>query len=299
MYETRRRGDGGGIEDRSPCLGVSAAKKRSAGWIAARTRKKSNVTPLLAVAPIGARKRFAEVGEFLRFFAAKLPTPLVPVTGFPICIPSQALSSFARSHDFHFNQAGADSGEAISMKRLDRLIQRARIRMALRFIHGRVRVIDIGAHRGELFTALGSRLEEGFGIEPLLAEKRGAARYSIVGGFFPESRPDREAYWDVVTMLAVLEHIPQVAQSSVAGACERLLRKGGRVIVTVPAPAVDRILGILKRMRLIDGMSLEEHYGFNPGDTVRIFTDAGLCLVDHRHFQFGLNNVYVFEKKSA
>jgi SAM-dependent methyltransferase len=183
------------------------------------------------------------------------------------------------------------------MRTIDRLLQRARIRACLPWIKGCTRVIDVGAHQGELFRALGSRLESGFGIEPLVSKPVVGDRYVIQPGLFPQAAPDAPGSWDAVTMLAVLEHIPAGGQAAVAEACHRLLRTGGRVVITVPSPAVDRILAVLKALRLIDGMSLEEHYGFRPGDTERIFPAPRFALVCRRHFQFGLNNLFVFEKR--
>jgi hypothetical protein len=74
-----------------------------------------------------------------------------------------------------------------------------------------------------------------------------------------------------------------------------LLKPKGRVIVTVPSPQVDYILEILLKLKLIDGMSLEEHYGFKPSDTEIIFS-KGFKLIKKKKFQLGLNNLYVFEK---
>lgn len=181
------------------------------------------------------------------------------------------------------------------MRIIDRILQSWRIRHAIRFLAKNVRVIDIGAHQGELFHALGGRLKEGFGVEPLLGVRITASNYIIEKGFFPIVKPDTSD-WDAITMLAVLEHIPPPDQIPLAEACHNLLRTGGHLIITVPSPAVDHILAILKYFRLIDGMSLEEHYGFSPRETTTIFERAGFKLLDHSRFQFGLNHVFVFEK---
>lgn len=181
------------------------------------------------------------------------------------------------------------------MTGLDRFIQRWRMRQAMRFIPARARLIDIGAHEGELFRALGHGLERGFGIEPLARLELRAERFTVRPGFFPATRP-AEGNWDAVTMLAVLEHIPTAEQPALATACHELLRPGGRVIVTVPAQAVDHILAVLRFLRLIDGMSLEEHYGFEPEDTPRIFAEPHFRLVHRSRFQAGLNHLFVFER---
>jgi len=183
------------------------------------------------------------------------------------------------------------------MTGLDRFIQRWRMRQALRFLPGRAaRVVDIGAHEGELFRALGDRLERGFGVEPLRRTSLAEGRFTVEPGFFPATRP-AEGGWDAVTMLAVLEHVPRDQQAALAAACHAVLRPGGRVIITVPAPAVDAILAVLRALRLVHGMSLEEHYGFEPADTVRIFAPPAFRLVHQSRFQLGLNHLFVFERE--
>lgn len=181
------------------------------------------------------------------------------------------------------------------MTRLDRFIQRWRIRRAVALLPPKARVVDIGAHEGELFALLGDRLGEGFGIEPLLAKPIESARYQVRPGFFPTVQPSNPG-WDAVTMLAVLEHIPPAEQVRIAEACAKLLKPGGRVIITVPSPAVDLILNALRTLRLIDGMSLEQHYGYKPADTLRLFAAPHFRLFQRRTFQFGLNHLFVFER---
>ncbi len=181
------------------------------------------------------------------------------------------------------------------MKALDRFIQRWRINQARRFIPDQARVIDVGAHEGELFEALGEKLQWGYGVEPLCAAARLRDKYMVVPGYFPAQRPP-EGSWDAVTLLAVLEHVPTSEQPALAAACHEVLKPGGRVIITVPAKAVDHILAALRFLRLIDGMSLEEHYGFEPADTLRIFAAPQFRLLHRSRFQGGLNHLFVFER---
>ena len=183
------------------------------------------------------------------------------------------------------------------MKAIDRLLQRWRIRVASRAIPGRVSLIDVGAHDGEMFRFLGPRLVKGFGIDPLLTAKVESQTYSLHPGFFPDVRP-RSGDWDVISMLAVLEHIPRYQQEDLAKSCWEMLRPGGRLVITVPSPFVDRLLCILRCLKLIDGMSLEEHFGFQPSDTRLIFHEPQFSLILHKRFQLGLNHLFVFAKSN-
>jgi SAM-dependent methyltransferase len=182
------------------------------------------------------------------------------------------------------------------MRYLDRLLQSWRIQKARRFLNDSVRVIDVGAHRGELFRTLGNGLQEGFGIEPLIKAAIETGTYTIWPGVFPRIRPD-EGDWDAVTMLAVLEHIPRAEHAGLVGACHELLKVGGRVIITVPGRIVDYILSVLELVRLIDGMSLEEHTRFEPDECARLFSKPRFKLLRHERFELGLNHLYVFEKQ--
>ena len=99
-----------------------------------------------------------------------------------------------------------------------------------------------------------------------------------------------------VTMLAVLEHIPAGQQKPIIRMIFDLILPGGLVILTVPSKKTDLLLRPLKRMGIIRGMSLEEHYGFDPADTKILFEEAGFSLIKRQTFQAGLNNLFVFKK---
>jgi SAM-dependent methyltransferase len=182
------------------------------------------------------------------------------------------------------------------MKFLDRVLQRWRISKAAAFIESGSRVLDLACADGALFRQLDGRIRDGMGIDPVLKANTQVGRFPLIAGWFPKDMPQTEPF-DVITMLAVLEHIPDDQAGPVAHECARRLKPRGRLVITVPSSAVDQILKVLLFFRLIEGMSLEQHHGFDVRRTTEIFGKAGLALKCHRKFQLGLNNLFVFEKR--
>jgi 2-polyprenyl-3-methyl-5-hydroxy-6-metoxy-1,4-benzoquinol methylase len=172
---------------------------------------------------------------------------------------------------------------------LDRFIQRVRIRKALPHIPAGGRLLDIGCADGSLIRAATGRVRDAVGIDP-----DAPAGSGLVRGSFPRDLRDRGPY-DVIALLAVFEHVPDGERSAFVAACRDLLRAGGRVVVTVPAPLVDRIIDVLRRLRLVHGMDIEAHHGYQPEETPAYFASAGLRLVTHERFELGLNHLFVFE----
>jgi SAM-dependent methyltransferase len=155
------------------------------------------------------------------------------------------------------------------------------------------RVLDVGCHQGEFLDRLEGRIGPSVGYDPL-AVPRDDGRVRLVRGLFgrPNDLPD--GGFDAVVMLAVLEHVPD--KDPLAVEFFRVLAPGGRVIITVPSPRVDAIIHTMVRLGLADGMSLEEHHGFQPEDVPTLFARHGFELERHRRFQLGLNHLFVFRK---
>jgi 2-polyprenyl-3-methyl-5-hydroxy-6-metoxy-1,4-benzoquinol methylase len=181
------------------------------------------------------------------------------------------------------------------VKALDRVLQRWRIGVVASWIPQGARVLDVGCADGALFDALRHRIAGGVGIDPDTPATELRPGVRLVRGAFPGDAPDER--FDAITMLAVIEHLPESSYEAVGQAAARLLRDGGRLIATIPEPAVDRIVALLQRLRLAEGMSLHEHHGFQTNGTRAIFEPAGFRLITHRRFQLGLNNLFVFERR--
>lgn len=179
---------------------------------------------------------------------------------------------------------------------LDRFIQSRRMKAAGRFIKPTDRVLDVGCDDGALFKSV-KCADDSVGIDPdLVPELRSDTRHFVKGLFPDDLRPEMRRPFDACAMLAVMEHIPPDAQKTLAVDIAGYLQPGGRVIITVPSPAVDHILYALRVLRLVHAATLEQHYGFDPARTAEPFEAAGLRLLHRSKFQLGLNNLFVLEK---
>jgi len=183
------------------------------------------------------------------------------------------------------------------MTRIDCWLQSWRIAKAGKFLKPGDRVLDIGSADGRLFQRLRGLSPASMGIDPTLPASRRAGEIMLVAGYFPKDMPEVEPF-DAITMLAVIEHFPEAALPELAAGCARFLKPGGHLVITVPSAAVDHILHALRTLRLIHGMSLEEHHGFDAGQTPAIFSGPNFQLVARRKFQLGLNNLFVFQRIS-
>jgi SAM-dependent methyltransferase len=181
------------------------------------------------------------------------------------------------------------------LKPIDRLLRRLRFATAGPFVPLGSRVLDIGCADGALFRYLGARASGGVGLDPTLRRPVDRGTYRLLPSAFPRDVEDLGSF-DVITMLATLEHIPEGQWSGLRAQSLALLRPGGRLVITVPSPAVDRILHVLLRLRLIQGMGVHEHHGFDPSDTQRIFPSPDFRLIRQHRFQLGLNNLFVLER---
>ncbi len=104
--------------------------------------------------------------------------------------------------------------------------------------------------------------------------------------------PLPDAHLDAVTMLAVVEHLDPAGLVVLFGEIRRVLRPGGRLVVTTPAAWSDGLLRVLARLRLVSAEEIEEHvFAYTQPLLGWYFGRAGFAMERLRfgYFELGLN----------
>lgn len=101
--------------------------------------------------------------------------------------------------------------------------------------------------------------------------------------------------FDVVTMLAVLEHLEKPFE--IAKEIFRVLKPGGKLVLTVPSKYSKPILELLAYLHMVDSNEIRDHKRyFNKCDIKELFESVGFIIERHKYFQFGMNNFCVLMK---
>ncbi len=157
-------------------------------------------------------------------------------------------------------------------------------------------VLDVGCADGALFRQASSQVKSGIGIDPDEPSNWPAGPYEFRQGRFPEALNPADRF-DAITMLAVIEHVPDEIRKKWFETVRAVLKPGGRIIITVPAPLVDRLLDIGIRLHLLHGMDAESHHGFDPHIVAEELSTPLMRLLRDSRFEMGLNHLYVFERR--
>jgi SAM-dependent methyltransferase len=105
--------------------------------------------------------------------------------------------------------------------------------------------------------------------------------------------------FDVVTMLAVFEHIEKQVMKRLLEEIRRVLKPEGIVVITTPAPWTDRLLKILGWLRLVSSEEVKEHVHIAGYKTmIELFQSAGFerSCIRHGTFMICMNTWTVGEK---
>jgi len=114
-----------------------------------------------------------------------------------------------------------------------------------------------------------------------------------------ESLPYDSETFDVVTMMAVLEHVSH--PKAVIVEIFRILKPGGRLVLTVPSNAAKPVLEFLAfRLGIVSAAEIRDHKCYYNKELLRqLLADTGLVMEAHHYFELGMNNFVVCAKQGT
>jgi 2-polyprenyl-3-methyl-5-hydroxy-6-metoxy-1,4-benzoquinol methylase len=152
-------------------------------------------------------------------------------------------------------------------------------------------LLDVGCGvEAKLLRELEPHIEKGVGID-FKAPRVHTAKIQTIVATLDDKLPFETGSFDVVTMLAVLEHLekPDEMLREIA----RVLRVGGGLILTVPSKYAQPVLEFLAfRIGLVNADEIRDHKRyFNREDLCAAVAATGLLNVEqHKYFQWRFNN---------
>jgi SAM-dependent methyltransferase len=114
-----------------------------------------------------------------------------------------------------------------------------------------------------------------------------------------ERLPYNDNMFEIVTMLAVYEHIEPSRLPSLMNEIHRVLKPGGFYILTTPAAWTDRLLRFLAKIGIVSSEEIDEHkdaYTFAKIQGIFDKSQFQGCQVRYGYFELFMNLYAIIEK---
>ena len=179
---------------------------------------------------------------------------------------------------------------------LDAFIAKLRFDVAIKAIRRSGKtgcILDVGCGENAMFLRQVD-FRGKFGVDFSLATKETAdgIQLSSIDLNQPVPLSFQDDYFDVITFLAVIEHIHLHNVQFVLKQLYRVLRKQGILILTTPAPWSDKLLRTMANCRLISKEEIEEHQtAYSHRNLSELLQKAGFekDKIHLHYFECGLN----------
>ncbi|MFH1894768.1 MAG: class I SAM-dependent methyltransferase [Patescibacteria group bacterium] len=181
---------------------------------------------------------------------------------------------------------------------LDKFIRLLRTNQVKKHIAKGSVVCDIGCGKDFYFLKkISNKILRGIGFDEEVSDWRDE-KYELIRQKISDRIPLEKESCDAVTMTAVLEHL--VSPQEILDESFRVLKNGGKLILTTPTPAARPFLNFLAHhLRLIDKHEIENHKNYFDANTVRrMLKKSGFAEenIKNYFFELFLNNLIVAKK---
>lgn len=184
---------------------------------------------------------------------------------------------------------------------LDPILRGMRIRQVLPILrrHPGCCLLDIGCGwEARLLKSVEPFVTRAVGVD-FKAPNISTAKLTTIVATLTDALPFPDATFDVVTLLAVLEHLSH--PRAMVREIFRVLKPGGQVVLTVPSLAAKPVLEFLAyRVGIASETEIRDHKCYYDRKSLEaLFAGSGLAIDHHHYFQLGMNNFLVATKGGA
>jgi ubiquinone/menaquinone biosynthesis C-methylase UbiE len=181
---------------------------------------------------------------------------------------------------------------------LEPILRWMRLRRVIPYIEKSFNVLDIGCGRSATFLrSIAPQISQGVGIDYKVNENIEIANIKVQKQILDKNLPFADNSFDVVTMLAVLEHIEN--EQEILSEVHRVLVPNGKLILTVPSIWAQPVLEFLAyKLKLVSKDEIQDHKRYYTHDKLKevLVVNTGFQKFTHRYFQCWMNNFCVVVK---
>ena len=154
-------------------------------------------------------------------------------------------------------------------------------------------LLDIGCGwEARFLLSIENLIAEGFGID-FKAPEICRPKISTISAEISKKLPFEDSRFDVVTLLAVLEHF--FYPEDILQEINRVLKPGGVLVGTVPSKIARPVLEFLSyRLHIINPDEISDHkFYYDKNSLTSLLHRTGFIKITHKYFQLGMNNFFL------
>ncbi|MFA6436998.1 MAG: methyltransferase domain-containing protein [Candidatus Paceibacterota bacterium] len=105
-------------------------------------------------------------------------------------------------------------------------------------------------------------------------------------------------FFDIITLLAVIEHLEFRELELLLEQSGRILKKNAFLLITTPKPLSKSILKLSAKLFLISREEITGHkLYYSPKNLIQILEKYNFKIIKQKSFELGLNCLYLFQNK--